>query len=482
MNKQKDSREVNVERSITITDLLILPIPLIFVLIEAAQRGVVIYTSYFLILAYCLLTIATNIKNRYDNTEKIKQLGIKTYSPKNWLNYATNICRLCLIASISITLTGHTESLRVLEILLLALVPVALIEYKTGLNLLKGSKTISIYLLYCLWIVLTIWVTNTQSPHHIKFYLIIGGQSFILALLINKNDLCKKIMGYTLAMATIATTYQRGIELSIDPTLEPEGLIMTYKNLAAFVGIIAISILLSLKPKNSLSIVNTLIISLTAVSIYLTPSQAGKVSLLVIAIYIAWLYFFRLIKKNKKLAHFALITSIVSICIGAVVAINYHKDISSALGKKETMGGRTTIWEVTYDWIKISPVIGNGGSFWINQGGSGASNHHHEFVNRGYNGFLDTLVQSGLPGLLLLTIFMLSAVQETKLRWGTRILLLLCATLSLLSETHSFTGTFLIYGSTSTRAILIFWLAYCLSQYKTNKELALAKPKALKDI
>jgi O-antigen ligase len=289
-------------------------------------------------------------------------------------------------------------------------------------------------------------------------------------------------MGYTLALATIATTYQRGIELSIDPTLEPAGLIMTYKNLAAFVGIIAISILLSLKPKNSLSIVNTLIISLTAVSIYLTPSQAGKVSLLVIAIYIAWLYFFRLIKKNKKLAHFALITSIVSICIGAVVAINYHKDISSALGKKETMGGRTTIWEVTYDWIKISPVIGNGGSFWINQGGSGASNHHHEFVNRGYNGFLDTLVQSGLPGLLLLTIFMFSAVQETKLRWGTRILLLLCATLSLLSETHSFTGTFLIYGSTSTRAILIFWLAYCLSQYKTNKELALAKPKALKDI
>jgi O-antigen ligase len=439
------------------------------------------YTSAFLVLAYCLLTLTIKIKNKY-KTEETNQLGVKNSSPKTWLDYTTDICRLCLIASISTALIGHTESLKTIEILLLALMPLALIEHRRGLSLLRQSKTVSLYLLYCLWIVLTIWVTNTQSPHHIKFYLLIGGLSFILALLINRNDLCKKMMGYTLAIATIVTTCQRGIEFSIDPTLEPEGLVMTYKNLAAFVGILAISILLSLKPKNSLSMVSILIISLTAVSIYLTPSQAGKVSLLVIAIYIAWLFFFRLIKKNKKLAHFALWTSITAICIGSVMAVSYHKELSSALGKKETIGGRTTIWEVTYDWIKISPVLGNGGSFWLNQGGSSASNHHHEYANRGYNGFLDTLVQSGLPGLLLLVIFMISAVKETKLRNGIKILLLLSATLSLLSETHSFTGTFLIFGGATTRAILIFWLAYCLSQYRTNKELSLAKPTYLKDI
>jgi O-antigen ligase len=180
--------------------------------------------------------------------------------------------------------------------------------------------------------------------------------------------------------------------------------------------------------------------------------------------YLIWITIYRLLSSKPQIQKVFLTLGLVMLTGSGLAFAKYHQEISETLGRKATFGGRTTIWEVTYDWIKISPVAGQGGSFWLNQGGSATSNHHHEYVNRGYNGFLDSLVQSGLLAPMLLLAVLILLASETKLRWGEKFLLLLVALLSMLSETHSFAGNFLSQGATTARAILIFWVAYTISQ------------------
>lgn len=444
-------RKINTNSIILKNDILALGISFCFLLIEFFQRGVSIYVTAFLAISYAVTVLVVKLKSRLQNST--------SNNPMQWEKGVT-LVSLCLIASLTTTLLGYTSSLNEFKILLIPLSLVAAVNYRKSLLLLKSSKSISLYLLYCLWIILTLCITRNQSPLQLEFYLIIGAQSFVLALLISKSDLSKKTLGFTLALAVILTTYQRGLTQSIDPP----NLLITYKNIASIVGIMSIVILLSLKPKNSFSLITNIIISITAVAILATPSQAGRLSLIAIVCYTLWLYSYRLC-NNKKLLQKLLIVGALTTIATATIGIGiYHKEISIQLGKKETLGGRTKIWESAYDWILLSPTTGYSGSFWFNQGGSAASNHHHEYVNRGYNGFLDTLIQSGFLGLMLLIALLLTLVIETRLRWGEKMLLLSLAFLSLITETHSFAGTFLIQGGTTVRAVLIFWVAICLSQ------------------
>lgn len=452
---------ITTDKAIFKTDILTLSICLGFVLIEFFQRGIIIYVTVGCTIAYFLTACIVTLTNCAGNNPVRPTISNPLWNP--FWNKTLNLTQLCLIASLTTSLLGHTPSLEYFKYLLLPLLLVVVVNYYKLIDLLKASKAIALYLLYCLWILLALWVSKNQSPLQVEFYLIIGAHSLILALLIYKGDMFKKALGYTLALAVILTTYQRGINEIIDPP----GLMLTYKNMAALLGVMAIVILISLKPKNSFSPLTTMVIATTSVAIFLTPSQAGKLTLLIVTSYALWLYSLRLSNKTKLLKKVILTLGLATIIASSVGVTLYHKEISKHLGKKETLGGRTTIWEVTYDWIKLSPTTGNGGNFWFNQGGSAASNHHHEYVNRGYNGFIDSLVQSGFLGLVLLIALIVALVVETRLRWGEKTLLFLVTVLSLITETHSFSGTFLIVGSTTTRALLIFWLAYCISQSVT---------------
>jgi O-antigen ligase len=393
-------------------------------------------------------------------------------NPIKAISNKTNVIKLSLVASLTTTLIGHNEWVGYLPVALIPIILLLTPELKKAYCLLKTSNSISLYLLYCLWILMAGYISQAENIQQVNFYLVLGLLAITLGILCSESDLLKKTMAYTLCLCVIITSLQRGI----GETIDPPGLVITYKNLASLTGIIALAILISLKPKNSYSFISTLIIAATAIAIFVTPSQAGRISLIVLTLSTLWLYTYRLFSNYKFIQKLIVAIAIATIGITGTTFIVYHKEISEALGKKDNLGGRTKIWEAAYDWILLSPVTGNGEDFWLNHGGSAASNHHHTYVNRGYNGFLDTLVQTGIIGLALLLAFIVTTTNESKLRWGEKCILLLAIGLSLLSETHSFTGSFLIKGESTSKAILVFWLAYLVSQNKT----LIAKPKTKK--
>lgn len=444
---------LNTDKEILISDIICVLTAVLAIYIEYLSRGLSIYFSTTMAAIYTGLSL-------YQERQPTRSKR---------LEHILNLTRILLITNLTVTLVGHThEDTYKYLILPLSLVLLVKSNRQKVFSLCKSSLTILLIAGYCYWVGLSGILNNVQNTDQLEFYSIIGILSVLSATLLanGSKEQTIKALAYTLAIAVILTTYQRGIETTEDPP----GLIITYKNLSAFIGILAICILFCLKPKDLLSTINSIILGLTALAVILTPSAAGKLSLLVIVSFIILLYCYRHFQNHKyqKTIQKSLIYLTSLLFISSIILVPiYYKEISLLMGKKETLGGRTKIWESSFDWVKSSPVTGNGGAFWGNQGGSAAGNHHHEYVNRGYNGFLDVLVQYGTTGLLLLIAILFLAVKETKLRWGEKTLLLLATILSLLTESHSLAGSFLIKGETTARAILIFWLAFCLSQNKS---------------
>jgi O-antigen ligase len=92
--------------------------------------------------------------------------------------------------------------------------------------------------------------------------------------------------------------------------------------------------------------------------------------------------------------------------LGAVLAHEYWDPISAPFSRPDSLTGRGQIWPALWRYWQEHWLLGSGfGSFWnvgeprpISLYGQGwvAS-----AINSGHNGFLDLLVQTGLPGLVL---------------------------------------------------------------------------------
>jgi O-antigen ligase len=80
-----------------------------------------------------------------------------------------------------------------------------------------------------------------------------------------------------------------------------------------------------------------------------------------------------------------------------------------SMGRDTTFTGRTDIWDGVRSVAWENPIQGVGyGAFW---------SKHHEFpnvgdVNEGHNGYLDTFVETGLIGLVLLLFVIVSYVRK----------------------------------------------------------------------
>lgn len=90
---------------------------------------------------------------------------------------------------------------------------------------------------------------------------------------------------------------------------------------------------------------------------------------------------------------------------GAVLVVAFLSTAVSALGRDTTLTGRTQIWAIVWDYIRASPWIGVGwGGAWDDGDGPREEiwNRLYLRIDHAHNGYLDTLLQTGVVGLTLL--------------------------------------------------------------------------------
>ena len=103
-------------------------------------------------------------------------------------------------------------------------------------------------------------------------------------------------------------------------------------------------------------------------------------------------------------------TAIVAVC--AMVGASLD-DVLLATYGDTTFTGRTGVWEFAYDYVRQSPLLGNGyRTFW--ELGSASPKHRSEVefirtIGSAHNGYLDITLSVGLVGLFFLLVFALTA-------------------------------------------------------------------------
>jgi len=81
-------------------------------------------------------------------------------------------------------------------------------------------------------------------------------------------------------------------------------------------------------------------------------------------------------------------------------------DASSALGRDETLTGRSDIWAYLVPYVMDRPILGHGfGGFWTDAIREATSSHAH-------NGYLDMILNLGFAGHILFSIFLLSCCRR----------------------------------------------------------------------
>jgi exopolysaccharide production protein ExoQ len=81
-------------------------------------------------------------------------------------------------------------------------------------------------------------------------------------------------------------------------------------------------------------------------------------------------------------------------------------DFSSAIGRDETLTGRTEIWKELVPIAMQNAILGDGyGSFWT-------STTRNLYATDAHNGYLDTLLQIGFVGLFFLAMFLISCCRK----------------------------------------------------------------------
>jgi O-antigen ligase len=82
-------------------------------------------------------------------------------------------------------------------------------------------------------------------------------------------------------------------------------------------------------------------------------------------------------------------------------------NVSSGLGRDETLTGRTEIWAELVPVVKQQPILGSGyASYWT------TARRELHLTTHGHNGYLDTLLDLGAAGLAFYTMWLLSCVRR----------------------------------------------------------------------
>jgi O-antigen ligase len=106
---------------------------------------------------------------------------------------------------------------------------------------------------------------------------------------------------------------------------------------------------------------------------------------------------------------------------GGLLSDSGRDAVFSALGKDETLTGRTGLWRLTVDAIEERPVLGYGyKAFWLTDGGGGDQIRREETwePTQAHNGFLEVALDIGILGLACVGVFLVHGlVRATQYFW-----------------------------------------------------------------
>ena len=140
----------------------------------------------------------------------------------------------------------------------------------------------------------------------------------------------------------------------------------------------------------------------------LTYSSTAFFALAVALVSLAGLYW---VKKRGFILSRALLKLVVFLIIVYGIITPFLGrlsiwDVSSSLGRDETLTGRTEIWAALIPFAVTRPFLGYGiGGFWTTEMRSLSASSAH-------NGYLDTILNTGFVGLILISIFLLSCCHK----------------------------------------------------------------------
>lgn len=107
---------------------------------------------------------------------------------------------------------------------------------------------------------------------------------------------------------------------------------------------------------------------------------------------------------------------LIAVCVTGFLTIGamndfYGQDLLIAIFGEPTFTGRTEIWAFAYDYIELSPILGNGyRGFWDLGLASPKHGSEIEFIRTigsGHNGFIDVALDLGIVGLVLVIVLVL---------------------------------------------------------------------------
>ncbi|MDI6698982.1 MAG: O-antigen ligase family protein [Candidatus Saccharicenans sp.] len=115
-------------------------------------------------------------------------------------------------------------------------------------------------------------------------------------------------------------------------------------------------------------------------------------------------------KKEVKMNKIIIISAVIVIFIG--ISMPFSGKLPSTtlpriLNRSETLTDRTLIWSSLVPQAKQKILLGHGyGSFWTTELRSQIASHAH-------NGYLDTILELGLTGLILFVFYLLKLIQKS---------------------------------------------------------------------
>lgn len=181
------------------------------------------------------------------------------------------------------------------------------------------------------------------------------------------------------------------------------------------------------------------------------------------------LYFMK--KQNMKIgqttllvaATLILIYGIVTPFLGGLSVI----DPSAAMGREENLTGRTEIWATLIPFAMQNLFIGHGyGGFWTPEIVAMTSTHAH-------NGYLDTILDLGLIGLVFISIFLISCCRKAysvlldNINWG---IFFICFILMNLVYNIAETSIHILSSQMTSTLIFLYVLANAKSTDSITKE------------
>jgi exopolysaccharide production protein ExoQ len=114
---------------------------------------------------------------------------------------------------------------------------------------------------------------------------------------------------------------------------------------------------------------------------------------------------------------------IVLACVASLGVIANFALITEAIGKDDTLSGRTMIWQSVFGAIMKRPILGYGYEAFFSQKGDNARNLAMTtgfYVNHPHNGYLSVWLDLGAVGLAIVLVTILNAFRDLKRVWRSK--------------------------------------------------------------